>query len=638
MCGITGFVGYYNNFGKDDLKIMNSQIAYRGPDDEGFYIDELNYVALAHKRLSILDLSPTGHQPMKSKSQRFVIVYNGEIYNFNQIKKELDSDYNIEWDGHSDTEVLLEALEHYGIQKALNKCNGMFAIALYDKKENFLYLARDRHGKKPLYYTSQNGVFVFGSELKSIVKHSSVKKNISVEALDLYFKLGYIPTPYSIYQNIYKLEKSSFLKLEINSNQTSKIKYYTPDSYKPLITTKNEALLKLNDLLEDSVSKRMIADVGVGSFLSAGIDSTIVTSLMQRNSRSKINTYTIGFDVEDYNEAPRAKQIAKHLGTNHHEHYLTQKDVLKVIPELVNIYDEPFSDFSALPSILITKLASKDLKVMLSGDGGDELFGGYSRYFLAKNSWEKVNSSYLSKLLFKVGSEIPLSFYENKIFELLISSYTRRKGFVGDKIGKFFDSISLDSGFLTSYYLLNSVWKNQNIVNIRCPSQLIEKKIKKIEMMNLNYYEQMMYFDRELYLPDSNLVKIDRASMSNSLEVRSPLLDYRILEFSNTLDTSLKISGINGKIVLKQLLNKYVPDELMNMPKTGFSVPMGAWLRNELKGWAYETLSYGRDNCGHLLDFDKIFKHWNDHQDMRRNYGHGIWSVVVFLAWHKNNF
>jgi asparagine synthase (glutamine-hydrolysing) len=636
MCGIIGFIGNYKSFGLEDLKLMNNQIVHRGPDDEGYYIDKINYVALAHRRLSILDLSESGHQPMYSKSKRFIIVYNGEVYNFEEIKVELDSKLKVEWKGHSDTEVILEAIEFYGIEEALKKFNGMFAFTLYDTTKRELYFARDRFGKKPLYYSHQNGVFVFASELKALVKHPQIAKNVSREALNLYFKLGYIPAPYSIYENIFKLGASTYAKLKLENNELTFFNYYKIDEYNLRASNESDAVETLDNLLEDSVKKRMVSDVEIGSFLSAGIDSSIVTAYMQKNSSSNINTYTVGFDVDDYNEAPRAKEIAKHLGTNHHEHYLTQKDVMDVIPSLANIYDEPFSDFSSLPSVLITKYASKKVKVMLSGDGGDELFGGYTRYTLAKKSWSKINSSSINKLLFKIGSKVPISTFDNQIIGKMLSKYTNRKGFVGDKIAKFFESVSLEEGFLTSSYLLNSPWKNNQIVRDCKNSNFIEDIIDNIESLNLNQFEQMMCFDRKLYLTDNNLVKIDRASMANSLEVRSPLLDYRILEFSNSLDTSLKINKNNGKYILKKVLNKYIPEKLMDMPKMGFSVPMGDWLRNDLKDWAYELLVYGKNNYNYLLDFDLIFKFWEEHQNMKRNFPQQLWSVVVFIEWAKN--
>lgn len=638
MCGIVGFFGNYKDFSKDDLIQMNNKIHHRGPDDEGYFIDENLKIALAHKRLSILDLSTAGHQPMSSKSKRFIIVYNGEIYNFNEIKEELEKEKTYNWDGHSDTEVVLEAIEFYGIEKALNKFNGMFALSIVDKKEKVLYLARDRYGKKPLYYTIQNNVLVFASELKALKQHTIVNTSLDKKALDLYFKLGYIPTPYSIYENIYKLESSSYMKVKLDDINSFEIKkYYKTNEVSSSIYNKEDALKKLEFLLEDSVQLRMISDVSIGSFLSAGIDSSIVTSIMQKHSSKKINTYTVGFDTKEYNEAPRAKEIAKYLGTNHHEMYLTQQDVLGIIPKLIEVYDEPFSDFSALPTMLVTQFASKDVKVMLSGDGGDELFSGYTRYSLANDSWNKINSSVVYKYIYKIGCSLPINIYDNKLSSYLISNYTNRKGFVGDKISKLCNSISLEKGFLTSYYLLNSVWKDESIVKNIQSDSCIGNIISDIEKMGLNNYEAMMQFDRELYLIDNNLVKVDRASMSNSLEVRSPLLDYRLFEFSNTLDTSLKIQNKKGKLILKELMSNYVPSTLMDMPKTGFSVPMADWLRNELKDWGYEILIYGKDNYSDILDFDLIFSYWNNHQLMKRNYPQQLWSVIVLIEWLKND-
>jgi len=638
MCGIVGFIGNYKKFSKTDLVKMNNTIHHRGPDDEGYYIDDVAKVALAHKRLSILDLSTTGHQPMFSQSKRFVIVYNGETYNFNDIKIELEKEKKYNWSGHSDTEIILEAIEYYGIEESLKKFNGMFAFTVFDKLNNIVYLARDRYGKKPLYYTIENNVLIFASELKALKQHSLINTSINKEAIDLYFQLGYIPTPYSIYENIYKLESSSYIKVDLNNINNFEIKkYYKVNTVTSSIYDKEEALKKLEFLLEDSVQKRMLSDVSIGSFLSAGIDSSIVTSIMQKYSSQKINTYTVGFDTKEYNEAPRAKEIAKYLGTNHNEMYLTQQDVLDIIPKLIEVYDEPFSDFSALPTMLVTQFASQDVKVMLSGDGGDELFAGYTRYSLANDSWNKINSSLFYRYLYKVGCSMPMSIYDNKIFEKLISSYTNRTGFVGDKISKLCNSISLEKGFLSSYYLLNSVWKDESIVRNFKSSNFISNIILDIEKMDLNNYESMMQFDRKLYLIDNNLLKVDRASMSNSLEVRSPLLDYRLFEFSNTLDTSMKIKNKKGKLILKDLMSKYIPSELMDMPKTGFSVPMANWLRNELKDWGYEILVYGKENYADILDFDLIFKYWDEHQMMKRNYPQQLWSVIVMIEWFKND-
>ncbi|MCD6401845.1 MAG: asparagine synthase (glutamine-hydrolyzing), partial [Anaerolineales bacterium] len=601
MCGITGFwqlKGNNKELLKDTIIKMTKTFTHRGPDDSGFYINKETGIALGHRRLSILDLSPKGHQPMESFSGRHVIVYNGEVYNYKELRKEIENDFNIKFKSSSDTEVVLAGFEVWGIEETLKRLNGMFAFALWDKKEKKLYLARDRIGIKPLYYGVQNGILFFASELKAIRANRFFKPKINRNALALFFRHNYIPAAYSIYKNVKKLEPAHYAVIDRNLNINIQcywdIKRITKEGIKnPIDLLEKDAVFELERLLLDSVKKRMIADVPLGAFLSGGIDSSTVVALMQAQSNISVKTFTIGFYEDNYNEAKFAKDVTKHLGTDHTELYVTPKETMDVIPKLPDMYDEPFSDSSQIPTFLVSQLTRRYVTVSLSGDGGDETFGGYNRYFWADNIWEKINfmplilRSQITKIISLFSPEFIDNFF--KTIEVIVPEKFKQTLY-GDKLHKL-------SEILTSrspdeiYKRLISHWKSpETLVLNSIEPKIIIDDFFRIKNLIPEFKDRMMFFDLMTYLPDDILTKVDRASMSVSLEARVPILDHRIVEFSKRLPLSFKIKNGKSKWILRQVLYKYVPKELVERPKMGFGVPIDNWIRDPLRDWAEDLL------------------------------------------------
>jgi len=635
MCGLTGFLGTEVNNAADTLIKMATSLQHRGPDDQDIWLD--NDVGLAHRRLSILDLSPDGRQPMLSPSGRYIIVYNGEVYNFKDIRSQLSG---IAWRGHSDTEVILAAIETWGLEAALKQFVGMFALALWDRQTRTLHLVRDRLGIKPLYYGWSGKTFLFGSELKALRAWPYFEAEINRDALALFLRHNYVPTPYSIYENIYKLPQGHILSISVDTkpNNLPEPKAYW--SAKHIIETANafsgsseEAIEQLESLLKDAIKLRMVADVPLGAFLSGGIDSSTVVALMQNLSCQPVNTFSIGFQEDIYNEAKYAKAVAEHLNTNHTELYVSGKEAMEVIPELPRLYDEPFAAYSQIPLYLISKLARQQVTVALSGDGGDELFAGYTRYIWASKIWKKMNSVPLSvrKILANILQSVPPHLWD-RIFKQLVPILPSKfqQTLPSDKLYKLANILSLNTAD-EIYQHLVSDWKQNIVIGADIvPYALNDKNI--IDTFP-NFTERMMYLDLMTYLPDEVLAKVDRATMGASLEARVPLLDHRVVEFAWQLPLSLKLHDGQGKYPLRQILYKYVPKELIERPKMGFAVPIDEWLRGSMRDWAGDMLSSERLKREGFLNHTAIQEKWLEHSSGKRNWQNHLWNVLMFETW-----
>jgi asparagine synthase (glutamine-hydrolysing) len=635
MCGIAGFLTKNRDINyKSILENMSDALILRGPDSNGIWFDDKFGIGLSHARLSILDLTSQGHQPMISNNQQFIITFNGEIYNHIEIRNSLNLKFNnINWRSNSDTETLLTSIEKIGILETINSLVGMFAFAIWDNFNQKLTLCRDRIGEKPLYYGWHNDSFIFSSELKAIRKFPNFSRQINKVALSLYFKYNYIPCPYSIYEGIFKLKPGSLITIDFNNYiETSHTYWDLKNIYKKEKSKKNlnDITDELEKYLINSVSGQMISDVPIGAFLSGGIDSSLIVSLLQSISDKPIKTFTIGFDDKNYNEAINAKKIANYLKTEHTELYLNEKDVLDVIPLLPFIFDEPFSDSSQIPTFLVSKLAKNKVSVVLSGDGGDELFAGYNRYVLANQIWPKLK--YVPYLI-------------RKIFKTLILNI---KPIFWDK---FFNAINLDINnpsdkFLKFANLLDS-YTHQDLYDKIITHWPLDEKIVLGDFQIPNtflkdyrtdsFIEQMMTNDTISYLPDDILVKVDRSAMYNSLETRVPFLDHRLIEFSATIPLKFKINKYNTKIIIRNLLYKLIPKNLFANKKIGFGVPLASWLRGPLKEWANELLSENRIKADGILDYEKIKIKWDEHISGKRNWEFLIWDVLVFQLWYSKN-
>lgn len=645
MCGIAGFIDQNHSLSNEALQhtalAMAKAIEHRGPDDAGVWSDASHGISLSHRRLSIIDLSKEGHQPMASASGRYVMVFNGEIYNF----QELRTQFSISWRGHSDTEVMLAAIEAYGLAKALTLFNGMFAFALWDKQEKTLTLARDRVGEKPLYYGVQGKNFVFASELNALKQHDDWNGQIDRDALALLIQYNYIPSPYCIYKGLNKLQPGHYLTYD-QKGETALHCYWdhkqivTNGLNQPLALSETEAVALLEEKLSRSVSNRMIADVPLGAFLSGGIDSSSIVAMMQKNASNAVKTFSIGFDVEGYNEAVHAKTVAKHLKTEHTELYVTPKDALDVIPKIPTLYDEPFADSSQIPTFLVAKMAREHVTVALSGDGGDELFGGYNRYFWVENIWKKIGKLPLAarKSLAKTITTIPVSMWDKTLGLLLkLAPEHYRYSNPGDKFHKLADLFSVRNPD-EMYHLLVSMWSK--------PEQLVKRDGEPLNhhfahdfspaIKEASIAERMMYQDLIGYLPGDILTKVDRAAMGVSLETRIPLLDHELIEFAWQLPLSMKIRDGKGKWILRELLYKYVPKTLIERPKAGFAIPIDHWLRTDLRDWAESLLDEHKLASEGYFHPKFIRQCWQEHLSGRRNWQYHLWGVLMFQAWKEH--
>lgn len=640
MCGFAGVYGRPPS--ADNLRRMGLAIAYRGPDDSGVWIDPEAALGLVHRRLSIIDLSPAGHQPMASACERYIIAFNGEMYNHSELRQSLG---HPSWRGHSDTETLLAAIATWGLEAALKQCVGMFAFALWDRKTKCLTLARDRLGEKPLYYGWQGDVFLFGSELKALKAHPAFRAEIDRNALTLFLRHNAIPAPYSIYQGIHKLPPGTFLQLHAGKRDARPVAYWSAQmaaeaGQRNLFRGSDaEAGAELERLLGQAVNGQMVADVPLGAFLSGGIDSTTVVALMQAQSTRPVKTFTIGFNEAGYNEADHAHAVARYLGTEHTELYATPQDAMDVIPNLSAIYDEPFADSSQIPTCLVSRLARHHVTVSLSGDGGDELFGGYNRYFWARNLWRKFGwmPRPLRAALAGVLTTVPPASW-NTAFQKLGQWLPARLRYAnpGDKLHKAAEILAVRSP--EEIYLgLVSHWKHpaQLVRGSHEPPTLLTDPSRQADLPDFEH--RMMYLDTVTYLPDDILTKVDRAAMSVSLETRVPLLDHRVVEFAWTLPLAMKIRHGQGKWLLRQVLYRHVPQSLMERPKMGFGVPIDQWLRGPLKPWAAALIEPARLMREGIFDPAPIQRKWLEHQAGARNWSYYLWDVLMFQAWREND-
>ena len=655
MCGFCGFLVNQQSIQQSlsissyqqTIKQMTDAILNRGPDDDGFWLNDTNGVVFGHRRLSIIDLSQAGHQPMTSHQGRYVIAFNGEVYNFQDIRAELEKKNGaVKWRGHSDTEVILAAVECWGVEATLKKLVGMFAFSLWDKAENTLYLARDRMGEKPLYYGWQGNTFLFGSELKALRQHPAWQGEINRDALSSYLRHGYVPAPFSIYKDINKLLPGTYLKLsQQQAGQRAMpepLHYWSIDEavqkglQEPFSGTPEQAVEELDQLLRQSIRGQMIADVPLGAFLSGGIDSSTVVALMQDMSERPVNTFSIGFHEQGYNEAEHARAVASHLKTNHTELYVTGKQSLEVIPEIPSLYDEPFADASQIPTYLVSKLARQQVTVSLSGDAGDELFCGYERYQRGISLWQKINKIPLRQIIGNTLKHLPPALLNSVFF--WADRYLTGAESPGDVAYK----LNIIAGMLTAeskydlYYHMVSLWKDpNNIVIGASETPSIFHAAEKFSERFQDARDGFMYIDQHSYLPDDILAKVDRAAMGVSLEGRIPMLDHRLVEFAWRLPTAIKIRDGQQKWPLRQVLYQHVPRKIIDRPKMGFGVPLDSWLGNELKSWAEALLSRERLQQEGFFEPELIRQMWQEHQSGNRDWQYPLWVVLMFQQWYE---
>lgn len=647
MCGLNGFFNAQLSASAHAvIEQMNAAIHHRGPDVGDSWLDESVGIVIGHRRLAVQDLSPAGAQPMLSVCSRYVLAFNGEIYNHLKLREQLMKEgQSTAWRGHSDTETMLACFVAWGIEKTLQAMVGMFAIVLWDRQQNVLTLAKDRMGEKPLYWGWQDQSLYFGSELKGLKAHPAFKADINRDAITLLLRHNCIPAPHSIYQGIEKLLPGCWLQLPLA--EPEKAKMVRPQAYwrfndiveaglsNPFSGTPEQAIDALESALMESIGGQMQADVPLGAFLSGGIDSSAVVALMQAQSSRPVKTFTIGFDDAGYNEATHAKAVAKHIGTEHTELYMRPEDALSVIPKLSSMYCEPFADSSQIPTFLVSQLARQHVTVALSGDGGDELFGGYNRYLMAQKIWSK--SRKLPKPVRQLAAA-GLTALAPKNWDMLFNALSPvlpeklRLRTPGDKAHKLAGVLNIDSE-QAFYHKLTSHWQNtaELVIGAQEPQTLITNPNC---WPNTDSFEHaMMAMDAQTYMADDILVKVDRAAMANSLETRVPMLDHRIAELAWRMPLDYKIRNGEGKWLLKQVLFRHVPRELIERPKMGFAIPLHDWLRGPLRDWAEALLDESLLQQQGYFHPAPIRAMWNEHLSGRLNHQHHLWGVLMFQAW-----
>lgn len=651
MCGLTGILAPRDQ-AADGLhrlvETMTGFLVHRGPDADGAWTED--GVSLGHRRLSVLDLSPTGTQPMHSACGRYVVAFNGEIYNHLDLRRNLEAGGGApDWRGHSDTETLLAGIAHWGLDETLRRSAGMFAIALWDRRERRLSLARDRIGEKPLYWGWAGRALVFGSELKALRQHPDCPRAVCREALAQYLRFAYVPAPRSIHPGVYKLEPGCILTVDgtpppaapkeplrpgeshgsLSIRRFWSLNEMIESGARSRFTTEAEALESVDKALHQAVSRQMVADVPLGAFLSGGIDSSLIVALMQAQSSRPVRTFTVGFENPAFNEAPHAAAVARHLGTDHTELTVTESEARDVIPGLPDMYDEPFADSSQIPTHLICRAARTDVTVALSGDAGDELFGGYNRYFWGPRIWRRLNwmPHPLRRGLGRAIEAVPVTAWD-RIGTLTGGKVTRP----GDKAHRLADGLRDVRTIDDLYRSLVTAWSEDMVIGLRCPEETILDDPLPAVLAD-DATGRMMAQDMRTYLPDDILCKVDRAAMAVSLETRVPFLDPDVLAASARLPTQMKIRNGQGKWALREILYRHVPRDLIERPKTGFGIPVGEWLRGPLRGWAEDLLSEETLRRDGLIDPTPVRKAWAEHLSGRRDWTHRLWIVLMLMAW-----
>jgi asparagine synthase (glutamine-hydrolysing) len=629
MCGISGLVDYSKSSDIAVLEKMNRILAHRGPDGEGYEMFNTGnaVVGLGHRRLSIIDLSTGGSQPKKYDD--YYITFNGEVYNYEEIKKELEAKGHI-FESHSDTEVVLHAYKEWG-SDALQKFIGMFAFVIYDVQNQKIFGCRDRAGVKPFFYYNYKGLFLFSSELKAMMQHPSFEKNINIDAAAAYMQYGYVPTPHCIFNNAYKLKPGHFIEFDVKNNTLITKQYWNVyDAYNQptLKIDLPDAIVETEKLLTNAFNYRMVSDVPVGVFLSGGYDSSCVTALLQKDATEKIKTFTIGVPDAGLNEAPYAKDIAKHLGTDHTEYYCTEKEALEIVPQLPFFYDEPFADSSAIPTTLVSRIAREKVTVALSADAGDEVFAGYNRYDYFERFGKKINSvpGFIRKAVAAMMDVVPANSIPvlNKKY-LFASRY--------EKLKMLLKNPSEQNLLLSMISAFNqddiAVLFKGNIIKLTTGFDSKELKDENHTMLNF-----MMAIDYQTYLLDDILQKVDRAGMSVSLEGREPFLDHRIIEWAAKLPMEYKYNNGNKKFIIKEIVHKYLPKEMMDRPKMGFGIPIAAWLQNDLKQYVdkyFDEVFVTKQNIFNNIELQRIKKSFYEGKVERAE---KIWYILMFQMWY----
>jgi asparagine synthase (glutamine-hydrolysing) len=644
MCGISGYLSHNSYRNSEDMRAllqrMGRAIIARGPDDAGEWWDSDSGIGLSHRRLSVLDLSPAGNQPMESVGNRFVLIFNGEIYNHLELRSTLENeDRAPTWRGRSDTETLLAGFAAWGVEKTVGHADGMFAFALWDRDEQVLTLGRDRLGEKPLFYGWQRGCFLFGSELKALRAHPAFEGGIDRGALALYMRHNCIPAPYSIHPGVRKLPPAGLLRVSLDKPEPQISTYWSAVSATKLAGSfqgsAEDAVQALETVLSKAIRQQMVADVPLGAFLSGGVDSSAVVALMQAQSTRPVKTFSVGFHEAAFDEAQYAKAVAHHLGTDHEDLYVTGGQAMEVIPHLPRLYDEPFADSSQIPTFLVAQLARRHVTVSLSGDAGDELFCGYNRYVMTKRLWRNVNTMpgplrhLLARCLLKIRPDT-----WNRLsapVKGLLPAHLRHAN-VGDKLHKLAGVLEIDDSSAL-YRRLVSHWHDPASIVLGSaePGTLLQTTGP--ALAHLSEIERMMALDLVTYLPDDNLVKVDRAAMGNSLESRVPMLDRQVVEFAWSLPQHYKLRNGVTKWVLREVLYRYVPRKLIERPKMGFGIPIERWLRGPLRDWAESLLAEPRLRREGFFDPVPIRQKWAEHLSGRRNWQYHLWDVLMFQAW-----